>query len=63
MLIIKDHNKKKGVTAQVRNPLNLLVGGEGFEPSTSSPSPIAWLPNKRISYKLFKRRLGQINAK
>ena len=28
--------KKKGVTASNRNPWNFLVGGEGFEPSTST---------------------------
>ena len=32
----KGHKKRKGVTAQNRNPLNLLVGGTGFEPVTST---------------------------
>ena len=34
-LMADGHQTKKGVTRKTRNPLNLLVAGAGFEPTTS----------------------------
>jgi hypothetical protein len=36
ILGVTGHNIEKGVTAVNRDPLNLLVGGTGFEPVTST---------------------------